>query len=207
MYYFLKPPSKNSAWNYFLLYKASRLKKYYRGTYYVPGKTILPLFHLPLNRIDERAFMKASRRDLEEAYKMVCINCGLCCVENSGAFAFEHEYRLIKKFTETYLPSIEVKAVYVGKLRIYKLDVGPRGRCILYDASKGCLVHGQLKPIICVIQYCSFFAEKKGEKYIKVPSKSKLLYTKASDDIFEYYVKLFKKRAFRKLNTLGYGHM
>lgn len=198
MYYFLKPPSGKVAWNYFLLYKASRLKKYYCGTYYVPGKTILPLFNLPIDRTDERAFMKASRSDLEKAYKMLCVNCSLCCVENSGAFAFEHEYRLIKNYTEAFLPSVEVEAEYIGKLRIYRLDVGPRGRCVLYDVEKGCLVHGYLKPMICMIQYCSFFAEKNGEKYIKAPSKNKLVYIKASNNIFEYYVKLFRKRALKK---------
>ena len=52
--------------------------------------------------------------------------------------------------------------------------------------------------MICMIQYCSFFAEKNGEKYIKAPSKNKLVYIKASNNIFEYYVKLFRKRALKK---------
>ncbi|RLE80247.1 MAG: hypothetical protein DRJ51_06205 [Thermoprotei archaeon] len=208
-YYCLKPPTEKPSWNYFLLYTASRLKRFYKGTYYIPGRTLLPVFVLPRRLVDWRAFEEVSPRVLRESFKMICVNCGLCCMENCGAFMFSNEYFETKASLglDVILPYKTVRASYVGELQVYALDVEARGRCYFYSFGEGCRLK-KAKPIICLIHYCTLLAEKGGRKYVKVSVKKTNsgdlpIYRAVSDERFKEIVAQLKEKALRKAWTNG----
>ncbi len=175
--YALKEPTGDLEWDYFLLWEAARLKKFYVGTFYVPKlHRLLAVFKpTPGAYISNLAFEKIDSSLLRDAYRMICIpGCGKCCEADSGAFILGNELRDIPKKPREKLPSFSI-VIYGRSIRVYKLDIGPRGRCIFYDeVSGGCRLEGfrgTIKPIICLIHYCTVFAEKKDTKYVKVAVK------------------------------------
>jgi len=173
-YYALKPPTGRPSWDYFLLYSASLVKRRYKGTFYFPGRTVLPVFIFN-KKPDLDAFEKISRNDLSRSYKMICVKCGLCCVRNSGAFMFEHEYRKIvdQEGYPAVFPSKIFSIYKFGEVKVYFLGTERFGRCFFYDSSRGCTLRPAFKPIICIIQFCTLFAKKNGKIFLKVAVKNR----------------------------------
>ncbi|RLE80590.1 MAG: hypothetical protein DRJ52_06050 [Thermoprotei archaeon] len=57
------------------------------------------------------------------------------------------------------------------------------------------MIYSRLKPIIYLIQHCSLFAEKNGEKFLRTSSSKKVVYVKVSEEVFRGYVLLAKKKS------------
>ncbi|RLF06809.1 MAG: hypothetical protein DRK00_00445 [Thermoprotei archaeon] len=175
-YYALLEPTGDESYDLFLLYKARKYKSFFHGTYYLPKRRELrPVFRIP-HEVRDDVFEVIPASELEDSYKMLCVACGRCCALNSGAFAFEDELlRISEKLgVPPAFPSREVVVRRVGRLRVYELGVERGGRCYFYRG-EGCMVEREgswrLKPIICLIHFCSLFAERRGKFYIKVGVK------------------------------------
>jgi len=174
-YYALLDPSGDESYDLFLLYKAKKYKSFLLGTFYLPGRgRLAPVFKIPWEVSDD-VFEVVPSAEVEVAFKMVCVSCGRCCALNSGAFAFEDEIApVLEKLGQRSLPSREVSVHRVGTVKLYDLAVGPGGSCTFYTP-EGCEIELKLswrsKPIICLIQCCSLFAERRGEPYVKVAVK------------------------------------
>ncbi len=226
-YYMLKQPNpKDPKLNYYLLYVASKHKRSLIGVYYIPSrKALSPVFKArPGEYFEEGAFEEIKSKELEESYKMICIpGCGWCCERNSGAFAFEHEMKhIVAKLYGGDITNLEMEIgrpidmewvdTLVGPKRIYRLDLGPAGRCIFYRDGKCVLDTLKVeKPIICLVTYCSLYAEKGGKKYIKVAVKKAgdlyiPVYREVSDEEFERIVKrLQRTRQSSQYQIRGYS--
>ncbi len=171
--YALKQPNGRPEWDFYLLDWAARLKKFYVGTFYVPSRQELVAVFKPTpgTYVSPQAFEPISEDELREAYKMVCLKCGRCCEARCGAFLLGRELAKIPRELLPKLPRRVVKTLG-GKVYVYALDIGPMGRCVLYKA--GCTlerVDPMLKPIICMLTYCTGYAERNGEYYVKVSVK------------------------------------
>ncbi len=213
--YVLKEPTREPEWNYFLLWEAARIKKYYVGTYYVPRlNRLLAVFKpTPGTYVSDLAFEGMDFSIIRDGYKMICIpGCGRCCEANSGAFILGNEVKLIPRKLAKFdqLPSFTL-SVYGRKIKVYRLDVGPRGRCIFYDEEAGGCILDRFekyrKPVICLIHYCTVFAERNGERYIKVSvkydGKSYVpVYRHVSDDEWEGILRNLHKWKMRRI--IGY---
>jgi len=190
-YYMLRRPTGQARWDYFLLYVGAKLKKFYVGTYYIPKYRVLaPVFKpSPGTPLDLRALVEVPSDILENSYRMICIECGWCCERDSGAFALENEVRdLPLHLVDRPLDWKWVDTV-IGPVKVYRLDLGPGGRCVFYSDGR-CLVPRDRKPIICLIHYCSLYAEMRGRKFIKVGVRRvggqyEPIYREVSDEEFE----------------------
>lgn len=169
-YYMLKQPTGSVKWDYFLLYIAAKLKKFYIGTYYIPRYQVLaPVFRItPGTPVDLRALDPVPEDVLRESYRMLCVECGWCCVRDSGAFVLENELKDLRDYLDRPLDFTWVETL-VGPLKVYHLDLDPGGKCIFYEGR--CRLPPEKKPIICLIHYCSLFAERQGRKYVKIAAK------------------------------------
>ena len=172
----LKEP-RTRRWNIYALREAARLKKWFKGVYYSPPlKRLLVVFKpTPGTHINQLVFEEVGESVLEGSYRMLCIKgCGKCCAIASGAFILENEVEVLppEEKAKVYAqPSYLVKTPG-GYVRVYRLDTGPMGRCIFFDPHRvECTLesrHGwKVKPIICLITYCTLFAERGGELYVK----------------------------------------
>ncbi len=192
---------QRGAENYAALYAASHYKDKLLGVYYDPRSGLYaPIFRMDKpRRRDAWAFRRVDPEILGRAYKMVCPACGLCCVRNSAAFAFLHE---IPPETAAQQPIETVQTRHYGRLKIVLLDTGPAGRCILYDAERQlCSLQaaGIPKPVSCLIHYCTLFAVKGGELYLKVGARrdGTPIYRAASPEEIERISKKLSEKARR----------
>lgn len=197
--YVLKEPRRgNKAWNIYALREAARLKKWFDGVYYSPRlKRLLAVFRpTPGTHVNLEVFEEINESLLNDAYRMECPRgCNRCCVFRSGAFMLENEVRnLPAKLQEIVLkqPSELVKTPG-GWVRLYRLDTEAMDRCIFFDVEEGgCglerLGGRTLKPIVCLLTYCTVFATRNGEKYLKTgyrelpDGKVEIYYKRVSDD-------------------------
>ena len=207
-YYALSKPKPDEAYNMYLLFIASKFKKHFIGTYWLPNLDLYaPIFiNIPKIYAEKGYFIKLPSYALRNAYKMICIKgCGRCCAKNSGAFMFEHELKALKGIN---LPEFPAKVIFTigGPIKIYYLDTFfPDGRCYFYNPEEGfCLLDEDQKPIICLIHYCTFFAERNGKYYIRVATKKiknkvKLIYKECSyDDIIKVVRRFSRAKVFRR---------
>lgn len=177
MLYILKKPTGRKSYDFYLLYEASKFKSRYKATYYIPSlKYIAPVFYLEDYEVNPDVFEPIDKETLSKSYKLICVRCGLCCVHSSAAFAFEHELKAIKSECYPDLDYSLFNFYYVnipkyGAVKVYELSQPPQGKCFFYQYG-GCPIPKRLKPIICLIQYCSLFAEREGKVYMKVASRS-----------------------------------
>jgi len=200
--YVLKEPRNDKSWNIYALREASRLKKWFDGVYYSPQlKRLLIVFRpTPGTHVNHLVFEEIGESVLKDAYRMLCPEgCSRCCVANSGAFILENEVDIIPD-EETRMkimvqPS-EVIRTPGGPIRIYYLATESLGRCIFLNPRTGkCMLEErfgkQYKPVICTITYCTVFAERQGQKYVKTGyrvlggGRVELYYRKVSDEEFE----------------------
>ncbi len=174
-------PGRTWRGNYAALYIASLYKDRLKGVYYVPSSRLYaPVFEIDeLPPAHEWAFEEVRVSQLNRAYKMVCVKCGACCVRNSGAFAFAHELTAEERAS---LPFEVIRVPRVGDLLVYWLDTGPAGRCYFYDEEKNLCRIEDRKPIVCLVHYCTLFAERDGHLFVKVAVKrdGSLVYRRAS---------------------------
>ncbi|RLF23469.1 MAG: hypothetical protein DRN15_03690 [Thermoprotei archaeon] len=206
MFYALKRPSEEEEWNYFLLYMASLRKRYFIGTYYIQEWNLYtPVFKMPPTIVDKRAFTPIEKEVLDNAYRMVCIGCGRCCARSSGAFAFEHEIEEFKDKLPIEVDLLDwfyVRLSYVGDVKVFRLDKGVAGSCVLYDVKKRwCILAEEEKPVICIIHYCSLYAERRGKYYVKVAVKRRYnelipIYKEAQGKVLRR-IKSMLRRAYR----------
>jgi len=174
-YYALLDPTGEESYDLFLLYKAKKYKRFFLGMFYLPRRRRLaPVFKIPWEVGDE-VFEVMPSTEVDDAYRMLCVSCGRCCALNSGAFAFEDEIPpVLEKLGQRSLPLREVSIYSVGSSKLYELASGPGGSCVFYTP-EGCEIELKLswssKPIVCLIHYCSLFAERRGESYVKVGVK------------------------------------
>ncbi len=209
--YVLKEP-RDKAWNIYALREAARLKKWYIGTYYSPRlRRLLVAFKpTPGTHVNHLVFEEMDESILKESYKMVCPpGCGRCCVARSGAFMLDIEVSKLPLELQLKLETQPKERILTpgGVVTVYYLGTGPGGRCIFYDVQKRrCMLEEmygkEAKPIICLIEYCTVFAERNGVKYIKtgykVTDKGVLIfYRRVSDEEWEYVVRRMASLAAR----------
>ncbi|UXD22597.1 hypothetical protein IPA_06565 [Ignicoccus pacificus DSM 13166] len=175
IYYALKPPNGTKAYDFWLLKQASKARKFYMGTYYIPSKKLyVPVFKR-IGGADPRAFLEVKPSELRSAFKMVCIEgCGQCCERNSNARIMESEVEQLGIELRNK-PSYTLKLIDGTEEKIYRLDTRKGGQCAFYNPSRKRCVLGKKKPILCLIHYCTAFAERveggRKRKYVKVSSK------------------------------------
>ncbi|ABM80978.1 hypothetical protein [Hyperthermus butylicus] len=179
--YVLKEPRKDRAWNIYMLREAARLKKWFDGIYYSSKlKRLLAVFRpTPGTHVNLLVFEEMGESVLRDTYRMECPRgCNRCCVFRSGAFMIENEVRqLPPELRERVLrqPS-EIIRTPGGPVRIYRLDTEAMGRCIFFDVERGeCIIerYGKhLKPIVCLLTYCTVFATRNGKLYLKTGYRS-----------------------------------
>ncbi len=174
--YVLKEPRKSREWNIYALREAARLKKWFIGVYYSPRlKRLLAVFKpTPGTHVNMQVFEEIGESVLEDAYRMECPRgCNRCCVFRSGAFMIENEVRMLPPELQTKVLNQPSTLVHTpgGPVRVYRLDTEPMGRCIFFDVVRGeCMLerYGRhLKPIVCLLTYCTVFASRGGKLYLK----------------------------------------
>ncbi|AEM39638.1 hypothetical protein Pyrfu_1784 [Pyrolobus fumarii 1A] len=178
--YVLREPRKKD-WNIYALREAARLKKWFIGTYYSPRlKRLLIAFKpTPGTHVNRLVFEEMNESLLRESYQMVCPpGCGRCCVAKSGAFMLDIEVTKLPPELQLKLEAQPKERILTpgGVVTIYYIGTGPGGRCIFYNAQqRRCMLEAQYgkeaKPIICLIEYCTVFAERNGKKYLKTGYK------------------------------------
>ena len=200
--YVLKEPKKDKSWNVYALREASRLKRWFEGVYYSPQlKRLLIVFRpTPGTHVNRLVFEEIGETVLKDAYKMLCPEgCSRCCVANSGAFILENEVDALpdeKTQMKIMVQPSEIVRTPGGPVKIYYLATESLGRCIFLNPRTGkCVLEErfgkQYKPIICTITYCTVFAEKQGQKYVKTgyrvlgDGRVELYYRRVSDGEFE----------------------
>ena len=172
-----QPRSGDREWNIYALREAARLKRWFRGVYYSPRlKRLLAVFKpTPGTHVNRLVFEEMGESVLRDAYRMECPSgCNRCCVIHSGAFMLDIEVRMLPPRLRRIVESQPSEVVYTpgGKVRVYRLDTEPMGRCIFFDVEKGrCRLEAELgraaKPIVCLLTYCTVFATKGGKRFIK----------------------------------------
>ncbi len=171
----MKEPRRKD-WNIYALREAARLKKWFIGTYYSPRlKRLLVAFKpTPGTHVNRLVFEELDESVLKESYRMVCPpGCGRCCAAKSGAFMLDIEVAKLPPELQLKLETQPKERILTpgGIVTVYYLGTGPGGQCIFYDVRrKKCKLEElgkEYKPIICLIEYCTVFAEKDGKKYIK----------------------------------------
>ena len=174
-------PRRNWRWNYAALYVASHYKDKLMGVYYFPSTGLYaPVFSIKdLPGRHRWAFVEIRKSEVSRAYKMICVECGACCARNSGAYAFPHELTTEERES---LPFEVLSLPRVGDVLVYWLDVKTAGMCAFYDEKKNTCAVEDRKPIACLVHYCTLFAERKGEVYVKVAVKKdgKIVYRRST---------------------------
>ncbi len=202
--YVLKEPRRNDKeWNVYALREAARLKKWFTGVYYNPrlGRLLAVFKPTPGTHINKLVFEELGESMLKDSYKMVCPKgCSRCCTIHSGAFIIEDEVRLLPTNLQAKVmeqPSVLLRTPG-GPIRVYRLDTGSMGRCIFLDIERGTCILEEggkyLKPIVCLITFCTVFAEKNGEKYLKTGytihnKKVVLLYRRVGGKEWEWAIR------------------
>ncbi len=205
IYVLREPRRQDRAWNIYALREAARLKKWFNGVYYSPRlKRLLAVFRpTPGTHVNLEVFEELNESVLRDAYRMECPRgCNRCCVFRSGAFIIENEVRkLPPAFQERVLkqPS-ELIRTPGGWVRIYRLDTETMGRCIFFDVERGeCELEKmggkEAKPIVCLLTYCTVFALRNGEKYLKTG------YREIGDGRVELYYKRVTEEEWRRMVT------
>ena len=178
--YVLREPRREREWNIYVLREAARLKKWFIGVYYSPRlKRLLVAFKpTPGTHVNMQVFEEIGESVLEDAYRMECPRgCNRCCVFRSGAFMLENEVKMLPPELQTRVLSQPSELVWTpgGPVRVYRLDTEPMGRCIFFDVERGeCMLerYGKhVKPVICLITYCTIFATRGGKLYLKTGYK------------------------------------
>ena len=178
--YVLKEPRRKD-WNIYALREAARLKKWFIGVYYSPKlKRLLVAFKpTPGTHVNRLVFEELDESVLKDAYRMVCPEgCGRCCAAKSGAFMLDIEVAKLPPDLQLALEAQPKERILTpgGIVTVYYLGTGPGGQCIFYDVRRRrCRLEAEYgreyKPIICLIHYCTVFAERNGQKYIKTGYK------------------------------------
>ncbi len=182
--------------------QASAAREYYIGTFYIPSRNLYSPVFKRIGEADARAFLTVSRKELENSYKMICIKgCGQCCERNSNAIIMEDEARELGIEIRNK-PSFEVKLIDGSVLRAYRLDTRKGGQCVFYNRKRKTCSLGRRRPILCVIHYCSAFAERiedgRKVKYVKVSGRElggglvEMKFERVSDEEWEELVKLVR---------------
>lgn len=179
--YVLKEPKDDKSWNLYALREASKLKKWLLGVYYHPDlKRLLIAFNpSPGTHINRLVFEDIPERLIHESYKMECPEgCGRCCVIQSNAFILNNEVDQLPEDIKVRLKVQPVEKVRTigGMVRVYRLGTGPMGMCMFFNSTTAkCNLEEiggkSLKPIICLITYCTVFALRGGKMYLKVGYK------------------------------------
>ncbi|ABU82038.1 hypothetical protein Igni_0856 [Ignicoccus hospitalis KIN4/I] len=171
VYYALKHPDGTKSFDYWLLKQAHLARKFYVGTYYIPSKKMYTAVFKRIGAADPRAFVEVTPNELRNSYKMICIKgCGQCCERNSGAVMLETEARDLGIEIKDK-PAFKVTLVDGAEERVYRLDTRRAGQCAFFNRARRSCALGRRKPILCTISYCGAFAERKGEKYVRVSGK------------------------------------
>ena len=177
VYVLREPRSGDEAWNIYALREAARLKRWFMGVYYSPrlGRLLAVFKPTPGTHVNTAVFEEMGESVLRDAYRMECPEgCNRCCVMRSGAFMLDVEVRGLPDELRSRVmrqPSYTVKTPG-GRVRVYRLDTGPMGRCIFFDMERGgCALERLLgkkgKPIVCMLTYCTLFASRGGRLYLK----------------------------------------
>lgn len=177
VYVLREPRSGDEAWNIYALREAARLKRWFAGVYYSPrlGRLLAVFRPTPGTHVNVNVFEEMGESVLRDAYRMECPQgCNRCCVTRSGAFMLDVEVRALPEELRDKVmvqPSYTVKTPG-GRVRVYRLDTGPMGRCVFFDMERGgCTLERALgkkgKPIVCMLTYCTLFASRGGRLYLK----------------------------------------
>ncbi len=201
--YVLREP-RSKEWNIYALREAARLKKWYIGTFYSPRlkRLVVAFKPTPGTHVNKLVFEEIDESILKESFRMVCPpGCGRCCVARSGAFMLDVEVSKLPLELQLKLELQPKEKVLTpgGVVAIYYIGTGPGGRCIFYDVKrKRCMLEEQYgreaKPIVCLIEYCTVFAERNGVRYIKTGYKVTergvlLFYRRVTDEEWDYAVR------------------
>jgi len=172
-----EPRKRDKEWNIYALREAARLKRWFRGVYYSPrlGRLLAVFKPTPGTHVNQLVFEEYGEGVLRDAYRMECPSgCNRCCVIHSGAFMLDVEVRMLPRGLRDVVmrQPKEVLRTPGGKVRVYKLDTGPMGRCVFFDVERGrCILEEKLgkhgKPIVCILTYCTVFATRGGKRYVK----------------------------------------
>ncbi len=172
-----EPRRGDRAWNIYALREAARLKKWFAGVYYSPRlRRLLAVFKpTPGTHVNRLVFEEMSESVLRDAYRMECPRgCNRCCVIHSGAFMLDVEARQLPEELRSIVLKQPSERVLTpgGKIRVYRLDTEPMGRCIFFDVEQGeCMLERMLgrtrKPIVCLLTYCTVFATRNNRLYLK----------------------------------------
>ena len=207
----LREPRKKS-WNIYALREAARLKKWFVGVYYSPRlKRLLVAFKpTPGTHVNHLVFEELDESILRESYRMVCPEgCGRCCAAKSGAFMLDVEVSKLPVELQLALETQPKERVLTpgGVVTIYYLGTGPGGQCIFYDVRRRrCRLEAEYgreyKPIICLIHYCTVFAERDGNLYLKTgyrvtPQGVVMFYRRVSKEEWEAAVRRMSALAVR----------
>ncbi len=176
--YVLKEPRREREWNIYALREAARLKKWFQGVYYSPKlKRLLAVFKpSPGTHVNLLVFEELGESIVRDSYRLICVKgCGRCCAMFSGAFILENEVQSLPSDmkAQVYMQPSELVRTPGGPVRVFSLATGPLGRCVFFDPDRcTCRIEEQAswkaKPIVCLLTYCTLFAEKNGKLYIKM---------------------------------------
>jgi len=212
VHYALRGPTGDEGWNLLSLREAARLKGGFIGVYYSPQlRRLLAVFRVPPDsRVDEAFFERVEPSLLEGSYRMECPGgCGRCCAAFSGAFMLDYE---VGRLPEGARQRVELQPSRLvetprGPVRVYRLDTGPAGRCIFFDAGRcACGLEEDYgrghKPIVCLLTYCTIFASRGQTLYLKVSARRvggtyEMVYRAASEGEW--------RRALRSMSRCGAG--
>jgi len=172
-----EPRRGDREWNIYALREAARLKRWFDGVYYSPrlGRLLAVFRPTPGTHVNRLVFEQLDESLLRDAYRMECPEgCNRCCVIHSGAFMIDLEVRQLPDELRGLVERQprEVLRTPGGKVRVYRLDTEPMGRCIFFDVERGrCMLEERLgrsfKPIVCLLTYCTVFATRNGRLYLK----------------------------------------
>ncbi len=166
------PRRYDRVWNLTVLWYVAKLRRHYIGTYYFEDTNSLhPVLELDAHKLRElpkRLFQPIDPKLLEESYRMVCIpRCGACCERNAGAFAFDFELHRLGLDILQLTRCEKLKLLNGVETTVCELPQDVQGACVFYDRDgRRCRVHS-IKPVICLVSYCSLVAEKHGSLYVK----------------------------------------
>jgi hypothetical protein len=171
-----EPRKRDREWNIYALREAARLKRWLDGVYYSPRlQRLLAVFRpTPGTHVNMLVFEEMGESVLADAYRMECPRgCNRCCVIHSGAFILDVEVRMLPDEARSIVLRQPRETVVTpgGKVRVYKLDTEAMGRCIFFDVeSGGCKLEAYgkyLKPIVCLLTYCTVFASRNNKLFLK----------------------------------------
>ncbi len=204
----LREPRKgNREWNFYALREAARLKRWFDGVYYSPRlHRLLAVFRpTPGTHVNMLVFEEIGESILADAYRMECPKgCNRCCVIHSGAFILDVEVRMLPDEVKSVVLRQPRETIITpgGKVRVYRLDTEAMGRCIFFDVESGeCKleVYGKhLKPVVCLLTYCTVFASKDNRLFLKSGYKEL-----RSGGVLIYYREVNEKQWKRMVDRMG----